>query len=174
MGRTGVCWDNAMTESFLAALKNELVHAPSTPHERTPSGTVRNGSTGAIIPASCTPGSTIAPQAKCTTPTETPSQRPKRLSTTGQDPRGRSDRLACCAAVSPTVMLADSARTVGAVVGRLIGVAITIALVVVGLRMIRTATTGGRRTLGIVLLVIGVLLALGTLVSLSASGTGAS
>lgn len=71
-------------------------------------------------------------------------------------------------------MLADSARTVGAVVGRLIGVAITIALVVVGLRMIRTATTGGRRTLGIVLLVIGVLLALGTLVSLSASGTGAS
>ncbi len=26
MGRTGVCWDNAMAESFFAALKNELVH----------------------------------------------------------------------------------------------------------------------------------------------------
>lgn len=26
MGRTGVCWDNAMAESFFGALKNELVH----------------------------------------------------------------------------------------------------------------------------------------------------
>ena len=26
MGRTGICWDNAMAESFFAALKNELVH----------------------------------------------------------------------------------------------------------------------------------------------------
>jgi len=26
MGRTGVCWDNAMAESFFAVLKNELVH----------------------------------------------------------------------------------------------------------------------------------------------------
>lgn len=26
MGRTGVCWDNAMAESFFAALKNELVY----------------------------------------------------------------------------------------------------------------------------------------------------
>ena len=26
MGRTGVCWDNALAESFFAALKNELVH----------------------------------------------------------------------------------------------------------------------------------------------------
>ncbi len=26
VGRTGVCWDNAMAESFFAALKNELVH----------------------------------------------------------------------------------------------------------------------------------------------------
>jgi transposase InsO family protein len=26
MGRTGVCWDNAMAESFFAMLKNELVH----------------------------------------------------------------------------------------------------------------------------------------------------
>ena len=26
MGRTGVCWDNAMAESFFASLKKELVH----------------------------------------------------------------------------------------------------------------------------------------------------
>ena len=26
MGRTGVCWDNALAESFFAALKNELVY----------------------------------------------------------------------------------------------------------------------------------------------------
>ena len=26
VGRTGVCWDNAMAESFFATLKNELIH----------------------------------------------------------------------------------------------------------------------------------------------------
>ncbi|MGH3739166.1 MAG: integrase core domain-containing protein, partial [Micromonosporaceae bacterium] len=26
MGRTGVCWDNAMAESFFGVLKNELIH----------------------------------------------------------------------------------------------------------------------------------------------------
>lgn len=26
MGRTGVCWDNSLAESFFAALKNERVH----------------------------------------------------------------------------------------------------------------------------------------------------
>jgi putative transposase len=30
-GRTGVCWDNAMAESFFAALKNELVHRTAYP-----------------------------------------------------------------------------------------------------------------------------------------------
>ncbi|WP_369800604.1 IS3 family transposase [Alloactinosynnema sp. L-07] len=31
MGRTGVCWDNALAESFFAALKNELVHHADFP-----------------------------------------------------------------------------------------------------------------------------------------------
>ncbi len=31
MGRTGVCWDNALAESFFAALKNELVHRTAFP-----------------------------------------------------------------------------------------------------------------------------------------------
>jgi len=26
LGRTGVCWDNALAESFFATLKNERVH----------------------------------------------------------------------------------------------------------------------------------------------------
>lgn len=31
MGRTGVCWDNALAESFFAALKNEMVHRTTFP-----------------------------------------------------------------------------------------------------------------------------------------------
>lgn len=31
MGRTGICWDNAMAESFFAAIKNELVHRTAFP-----------------------------------------------------------------------------------------------------------------------------------------------
>jgi putative transposase len=34
MGRTGVCWDNALAESFFAALKNELVHRTVFPTRR--------------------------------------------------------------------------------------------------------------------------------------------
>jgi len=31
MGNTGICWDNAMAESFFATLKNELVHRTAFP-----------------------------------------------------------------------------------------------------------------------------------------------
>ncbi|MEU2718712.1 DDE-type integrase/transposase/recombinase [Streptomyces sp. NPDC007205] len=31
VGRTGVCWDNAMAESFFGALKNELAHRTTFP-----------------------------------------------------------------------------------------------------------------------------------------------
>lgn len=31
MGRTGICWDNALAESFFAALKNELVYRTAFP-----------------------------------------------------------------------------------------------------------------------------------------------
>jgi putative transposase len=34
IGRTGVCWDNAMAESFFGALKNELVHRTVYPTRR--------------------------------------------------------------------------------------------------------------------------------------------
>lgn len=34
MGRTGVCWDNALAESFFAALKNELVYSYCPPDPR--------------------------------------------------------------------------------------------------------------------------------------------
>jgi transposase InsO family protein len=34
VGRTGVCWDNAMAESFNAALKNERVHRTAYPTRR--------------------------------------------------------------------------------------------------------------------------------------------
>ncbi|MFI5979233.1 IS3 family transposase [Streptomyces sp. NPDC051452] len=34
VGRTGVCWDNAMAESFFGALKNELVHRTAFPTRR--------------------------------------------------------------------------------------------------------------------------------------------
>ena len=31
MGRTGICWDNTLAESFFAALKNELVYRTAFP-----------------------------------------------------------------------------------------------------------------------------------------------
>ncbi|WP_415081191.1 integrase core domain-containing protein [Micropruina sp.] len=34
MGRRGQCWDNALAESFFAALKNELVYRTSFPTQQ--------------------------------------------------------------------------------------------------------------------------------------------
>ena len=31
MGRTGICWDNALAESFFGALKNELIYRTAFP-----------------------------------------------------------------------------------------------------------------------------------------------
>jgi transposase InsO family protein len=31
MGRTGICWDDALAESFFAALKNEMVYRTAIP-----------------------------------------------------------------------------------------------------------------------------------------------
>lgn len=31
VGRTGICWDNALAESFFGALKNELVYRTAFP-----------------------------------------------------------------------------------------------------------------------------------------------
>jgi putative transposase len=45
MGATGVCWDNAMAESFFAALKNELVHRtvfPTRGHARRQGSVIAN------------------------------------------------------------------------------------------------------------------------------------
>ncbi len=72
--------------------------------------------------------------------------------------------------MNTTVLLADTAEATGVVVGRIIFIAIAVALVVFGIRMIGSATTGGRRALGIVMLVLGVLFLLGTLVSLVGGG----
>ncbi len=34
MGRTGICWDNALAESFFGSLKNELVYRTAFPTRR--------------------------------------------------------------------------------------------------------------------------------------------
>ena len=34
MGRTGICWDNALAESFFGALKNELVYRTAFPTQK--------------------------------------------------------------------------------------------------------------------------------------------
>ena len=40
VGRTGICYDNAMAESFFAALKNKRVHRPSIRPVSTRAGTL--------------------------------------------------------------------------------------------------------------------------------------
>jgi len=59
VGRTGICYDNAMAESFNAALKNELVHRthyPTRVHARRDvvryieSGTIQTSALRASVP----------------------------------------------------------------------------------------------------------------------------
>ena len=67
------------------------------------------------------------------------------------------------------MILADSAEAAGAVVGRIIGLALGVVALVVGIRMVsrKPPPTGGRRVWGIVLIVLGGLLLLGSLAALS-------
>ena len=86
-------------------------------------------------------------------------------------PRG----LWCCGSVRPmtstlgaSYFLADTARTAGAVTGTVLGFAIAVALVVFGVRFVRTPAAGtGRKVAGVVMIVLGVLFALGGLSSLA-------
>jgi transposase InsO family protein len=38
VGRTGVCWDNSLAESFFAALKNQRLYRTVYPTKATPNG----------------------------------------------------------------------------------------------------------------------------------------
>jgi putative transposase len=49
VGRTGICYDNAMAESFFAALKNELVHRTVYPTRAMRSATLRDSLMDATI-----------------------------------------------------------------------------------------------------------------------------
>ena len=49
VGRTGICYDNALSESVNGTLKVELVHRTATRHARKPGMILRAGSSSAII-----------------------------------------------------------------------------------------------------------------------------
>lgn len=64
--------------------------------------------------------------------------------------------------------LADTARTAGAVTATVLGFVIAVALILFGTRFVRTPGAGtGRKVAGVVMIVLGVLFALGGLSSLA-------
>ena len=81
MGRTGVCWDNAMAESFFAALKNELVHRTVFTTREKARRAMRNTSKCSTIGRDSTPGWT----------TRHPWKSPTSISKTAQSPRNTAN-----------------------------------------------------------------------------------
>jgi transposase InsO family protein len=69
VGRTGICCDNAMDESFFGALKNDSSTGLSIPPVNMPAGISLNTSKSDTIPNVSTQGSATRPHAKSTTST---------------------------------------------------------------------------------------------------------
>ena len=69
VGRTGICFDNAMDESFFGALKNDSSTAPSIPPGSMPDGTLRGTSKFDTILNVFTQDSTTRPHSRSTTST---------------------------------------------------------------------------------------------------------
>jgi putative transposase len=68
LGRTGQCWDNALSESFFASIKGELLDLQAWPTRPWPGGRSSSTSPGTTAPG-CTAPSAIAvpPNSKKTT-----------------------------------------------------------------------------------------------------------
>jgi transposase InsO family protein len=73
MGRTGVCWDNAMAESFFSAVKNERVYPTVYATKARAKSDLIAYIEGFYTPADATPRSATRDRTMCTT--VTPSQR---------------------------------------------------------------------------------------------------
>ncbi|SFI00131.1 Transposase InsO and inactivated derivatives [Cryobacterium levicorallinum] len=67
MGRTGVCWDNSMAESFFSMLKNKRVSAPPTPRKHKLAATSSDISKDFTTADAGTPHSVTAGRMKSTT-----------------------------------------------------------------------------------------------------------
>ena len=69
VGRTGICYDNAMAESFFGALKNELVHRTVYPTREHARATLRGTSKSDTILYVSTQDSATRPHSRSTTST---------------------------------------------------------------------------------------------------------
>ena len=65
LGRTGICYDNALAESFFARLKKERVHRTVYPTSEAQPGTTLPGTSScSTIDADSTPRSATRPQSR--------------------------------------------------------------------------------------------------------------